>query len=204
MIPVLGALVWLSATLMAAPVLTNADVHVVFSSPVSCTVVMTLGVDAGTVEHRIAVTEGAEIRIVEIAGARLEGEPREVGGTRALTLTPEAARYSLRYDATQPAAHAGRCPLWIPTIATDGRGRNVRITVRLPEGATARGTMPSFEWAGDQGTATIGHLPAFVRVPYALPGEPAPWNVARIMDATAVATLLAATVAWTRRRGLAR
>jgi hypothetical protein len=60
--------------------------------------------------------------------------------------------------------------------------------------------MPAFSWVGAEGTASIGHLPAFVRVPYALPGEPAPWNIARVMDVVSVLTLVAATLAWARSR----
>ena len=186
--------------LTAAATVTGADVRVTFDSPTSCTVAMALGVDADTVEHRIEIADGTSVEQLDIAGARRIGETKEVGRTRALVLEPESDRYSLNYRVTQPASRASRCPLWIPTTPTAGRGRVVRITVRVPPGATARGTMPTFEWDGDEGTAAISHLPAFVRVPFALAGEPAPWNVARIMDATAIATLLAATVIWTRRR----
>jgi hypothetical protein len=184
----------------AAPVVTSADVQVAFDGPTACTVGLTLDVDANTVEHRIEVADGATIDLLGIAGARPHGEATNVGRTRALILEPESGRYTLNYRVTQPAHRAGRCPLWIPTIPTAGRGRAVRITVRIPPGATAMGTMPTFDWTGEQGTVAINHLPAFVRVPHALAGEPAPWNVARIMDVTAIATLLAATVIWTRRR----
>lgn len=186
--------------LMSAPVVTEADVHVTFDSPTTCSVVLTLGVDADTVEHRIEIADGATVELLDVAGARRAGEAKDIGRTRALILKPEADRYSLNYRVTQAANRASRCPLWIPTTPTAGRGRVVRITVRVPPGATARGTMPTFEWTGEEGAAEISHLPAFVRVPYSLPGEPAPWNVGRIMDATAIATLLAATVTWTRRR----
>jgi hypothetical protein len=46
--------------------------------------------------------------------------------------------------------------------------------------------------------AAIAHLPAFVRVPFARPGEPAPWNVARLMDILSIAALVVATLAWAR------
>lgn len=185
---------------IAAPVVTDADVRVTFLSPTSCTVALALHVEGDIVEHRIERADGAEVELLDVSGARRVGDAEDVGRTRALVLEPAVDRYSLTYRVTQPSNRAGRCPLWIPTVPTTGRGRTVHITVQVPRGATARGTMPSFAWAGDEGTATIGHLPAFVRVPYAMPGEPLPWNVARIMDATAVATLLVATAAWTRRR----
>jgi hypothetical protein len=190
----------------AAPAVREAEVRVVFASPTSCTVDLALTVDAVEVEHRIDVAEGADIHLLGVAGARVVGEPTDVGRTRALVVEPGTGRYSLRYAASQPPHRAGRCPLWIPTIPTEGRGRRVRIVVRIPEGATARGTMPSFDWAGGEGTAAIGHLPAFVRVPHALPGEPVPWDMARVMDGVSIAALALASLAWarrSRRRGLA-
>lgn len=198
----LAALVTTPVVTMAAPVVADADVQVTFLSPTSCTVALAVSVDSDTVEHRIEIADGAEVALLRIVGARQVGETKDVGRTRALVLEPDADRYSLDYEVTQPANRAGQCPLWIPTVPTAGRERVVQITVRLPPGATAGGTMPSFVWTGEEGTALIGHLPAFVRVPYGLPGEPRPWNIARLMDAVAVVTLLAATALWTRRRGL--
>jgi hypothetical protein len=60
--------------------------------------------------------------------------------------------------------------------------------------------MPTSRWSGDAGTATIGHLPAFVRVPYAMPGEPAPWNIAQVMDYFSIVTLVVATLFWWRQQ----
>ena len=60
--------------------------------------------------------------------------------------------------------------------------------------------MPTFRWEGDEGVATIGHLPAFVRVPYAMPGEPAPWDINTIMDAASIVTLIGSTLIWARYR----
>ena len=65
--------------------------------------------------------------------------------------------------------------------------------------------MPGLAWVGQEGSATLGHLPAFVRVPYAMPGEPAPFNIAFAMDVVAIGTLVLASAAWARgRRGQAR
>ena len=108
--------------------------------------------------------------------------------------------YTLRYEVEQPEHRAFRCPLWIPTVAADGLSQDVHLAVRIPAGATAAGTMPAFTWTGEEGTSTIGHLPAFVRVPFGMPGTPMPMNVAGVMDIVSIATLLAATAAWARRR----
>lgn len=195
-----GALLVTPAMVAAAPAVTDANVRVEFVSPISCTVVLEVGVEADAVEHRIEVAEGAAVELLGISGARPEGDPTDIGRTRALVVVPDGSRYTLHYRVTQPPSRSGRCPLWIPTLPTAGQGRVVQIAVRVPPGATVTGSMPSFEWTGEEGTASIGHLPAFVRVPYALPGEPRPWNIARLMDTVAVVTLLTATALWTRRR----
>ena len=92
-----------------------------------------------------------------------------------------------------------------PKWPADGRSQAVALRVRIPAGATAAGTMPGLAWVGQEGSATLGHLPAFVRVPYAMPGEPAPFNIAFAMDVVAIGTLVLASAAWARgRRGQAR
>ena len=88
-------------------------------------------------------------------------------------------------------------------MPADGRSQAVALRVRIPAGAIAAGTMPGLAWVGEEGTATLGHLPAFVRVPYAMPGESMPLNIAFVMDVVAIATLVLASAAWAR-RGLAR
>jgi hypothetical protein len=196
-------LVFAPAAATAAPVVRHADVRVAFSSPTSCTVQVVLSVDGGgvQVEHRVETAPGSRLEIIGIDGAAVVGDVRQVGRTRALFLKPdEKTPYTLSYSVDQPPERAGRCPLWIPTVPTDGRGQAVRIVARIPEGATPVGTMPAFTWSGSEGTATIGHLPAFVRVPYALAGTPTPWNIARVMDLLSIATLVGATLAWARRR----
>jgi hypothetical protein len=185
----------------AAAHLTSADVKITFQSPTACTVELGVTIaDAVQVEHRVEIAEGGRVDLIEVSGATPEGPPTDIGRTRALTLRPESATYTLRYDVQLPAARAGRCPLWIPTVAADVRAASVRVTTRLPSGARAAGTMPTLRWNGDEGTATIGHLPAFVRVPYAMPGEPAPWDIATIMDTASIVTLVASTLAWARYR----
>jgi hypothetical protein len=190
-----------AATVTAAPSVRSAEVRIAFALPTSCAVDLTLAVvDAREVEHRLDAAPGSRIGVVEVSGAVSVGEPADVGTTRALVLRPEAPRYTVRYTVEQPPQRAGRCPLWIPTMPTEGRGQVVRIVARIPPGATAAGTMPAFTWSGDEGKATIGHLPAFVRVPYAIAGEPAPWNIARMMDVVSIAVLVVATLVWARRR----
>jgi hypothetical protein len=160
---------------------------------------------AAEVEHRVEVVEGARVELIAVRGATLAGEPRMVGRTRALVLRLDAATYTLRYAVEQPPSRASRCPLWVPSVPADGRSQAVRLSVRIPASAEAAGTMPGFAWSGGEGTTTLGHLPAFVRVPYAMPGAPTPLDIAFVMDLVAVVTLVVATAAWARRnRGLAR
>jgi hypothetical protein len=112
-------------------------------------------------------------------------------------------RYEVRYRVTHPEAWAYRCPVWLPAIAADGRSRNVSIEVTLPPAARpAGGAFPAFEWQNGAGRAILGHLPAFVRVPYAVPGHPPPTahNVGRIMDLAAIGILLVGTAFWATRR----
>ena len=191
---------------VAAPVLRGAEVLVEFQSPTACVVSMTLNVEgAGQVEHRVEVVDGARIELSEIRGAAQVGDARAIGRTRALVVRPAGAAYTLRYAVEQPRASAGRCPLWVPTVPADGRSQAVALRVRIPAGATASGTMPGLAWAGQEGSATLGHLPAFVRVPYAMPGEPTPFDIAFAMDVVAIGTLFLASAAWARhRRGQAR
>jgi hypothetical protein len=197
---VLAALL-LPASAGATPKLRSADAQIEFLSPTACRVELTLGVDdAPEVIHRLEVVEGASIELIEVRGAAVTGPAKDVGRTRVLTTRSEAPVYTLRYAVQQPAGWRGRCPLWVPTIAADGRSAGVRLVVRIPPGAMAAGTMPTFKWAGEEGTAAIAHLPAFVRVPFAGPGEAAPWNIARGMDTFSIAVLVVATLAWVRRR----
>lgn len=201
-----------------APILRSAEARIVFSSPTSCAVDLTLRVEDGApppsgalqdgapglqsrrqVEHRIEAADGARIELLGVYGAAQVGDSRDVGRTRALVLRPEASVYTLRYTLEQPPDRANRCPLWIPTVPADGRSQAMRLLVRLPAGAMPVGTMPAFAWTGEEGAAMLGHLPAFVHVPYALPGAPAPWNIARVMDLVSVATLVLATLTWARR-----
>ena len=196
-----------AVTAGAAPVLHAAEVVVEFQSSTACVVSLTVNVQgAEQVEHRVEVVDGARVEVSEIRGAAAVGDTRAIGRTRALVVRPEGAAYTLRYAVQQPRSSAGRCPLWIPSVPADGRSQAVALRVRIPAGATAAGAMPGLAWVGQEGSATLGHLPAFVRVPYAMPGEPTPFNIAFAMDVAAIATLVLASAAWARRgrRGMAR
>jgi hypothetical protein len=183
---------------LAAPaVLRSADVQIEMTAPTACAVVLTVAIDSvqGPVEHRLEMLDGATVTPVDSLSAATD-PPRDIGRTRALIVRPGCPSYSLRYRVTQPPSAAFRCPLWLPTTPTDGRSRAVRIRVQLPGGAQPSGTMPAFTWQDGVGTATLGHLPAFVRVPYAADGVTAPWNLARLMDGVSVGVLVVASALW--------
>ena len=197
---VAAGLVLATSPVAAAPVLRAAQARVVFVDERSCTVDLTLRIDdADDVEHRLGVDDDARARVTDTRGTSTSGGPRRVGATLALTLRPTAPDYSLRYVVEHPEP-TDRCPLWLPDVPADGRSRAVTLVVEIPAGTRAAGTMPAFAWAGTRGEVTLGHLPAFVRVPFTRSGERAPWNIARVMDLVAVATLALASVIWARRR----
>ncbi len=159
---------------------------------------MALNVEgASEIEHRV---EALAIDLVDVQGAAPVGEPRTIGRTRSLVLRPTAASYELRYRATQSDERAYRCPMWLPTTPTDGISRTVRFLVDVPASATPGGSMPAMAWTGTRGTTTLGHVPAFVRVPFALGGDPPGWDVARVMDAAAVVVFAGASGLWIWRR----
>ncbi len=185
-----------SAALAVVPVLTGADARIAILSPTVCEVRLAVTIDgAENVEHRLEVLEGALVRDLSVRGA-MAAPPRVVGRTQALDVRPQAAAYELSYRVEQPPAGAFRCPLWLPTAPADGRSRAVRIAVTVPAGAQPAGTMPAFTWRDGVGTATLGHLPAFVRVPYQADGVSAPWNLARLMDGVSVGVLVVASLLW--------
>lgn len=183
---------------LAAPgVLRSAQAEITLTSPLTCDVRLTLSVEgASEIEHRLATFPGSVVTLLESPAA---DSPRDVGRTKALIVRPASAIYALHYRVQQPSEGAFRCPLWLPTTPADGRSRAVQLAVTLPEGAEAVGTMPAFAWTGRRGTATIAHLPAIAIVRFASPGQARPWDIARVMDLTAMATLVAGTAWWLRR-----
>jgi hypothetical protein len=88
----------------------------------------------------------------------------------------------------------------VPVAPADGVSREVRLSVRVPAAASIGGTMPTFSWSGADGSVVLGHLPAFVHVPFAASGASAPANVSRVMDMLAVTVLVAGTAIFLRRQ----
>ena len=184
-----------------APVLASADARIRIESPTACSVELAVTVEgASQVEHRVEAVEGSRVELLQVSGAAQVGDPRRVGHTLSLVVTPAQPAYTLHYRVQQPDSRRDRCPLWLPAVPADGQSRNVRLTVQLPGGATPGGTMPGFVWSGDRGETTLGHLPAFVRVAYADAGRTPPWDVSRVMDAITLATLAVATALWMFRK----
>jgi hypothetical protein len=184
----------------AAPVLRSADIRIVIRSADACEVTMTLAVEGGgPIDHRIEALENSRIDLVAVRGARQVAEPRTVGRTLSLVLETTTSEYAVTYSAQRPGAQ-NRCPLWVPAAPADGMSRAVRISVELPPGMTAGGTMPAFTWNRQTGTTTLGHIPAFVRVPFAPDGQSPIWDVSTVMDALAILVFAAASGIWIWRR----
>lgn len=188
----------------AAPVLASAAIRIVVTSPTSCEVTMALRVDGATeVEHRIESFDGSAVDLDDVRGAQRVGELRPIGRTRSLVVRLDQPEYQIRYRVGQSPERRHRCPIWLPTVPTTGQLRAVRLDVQLPAGSRPSGSMPAFTWSGTSGTTRLGHVPAFVRVPYATPGEPPDWDLLRVMDGLALAVFAAASGIWLwrRRRG---
>jgi hypothetical protein len=197
---VAAGLLMLAATARAAPVLREADVSITMTSPISCEVSMKLTVDgAREIDHRVEAVAGSRIELVDTHGAAVVGV-QTIGRTQSLVLRPAQPHYEFRYRAQQPADVVGRCPVWLPAVPADGRSRAVSIHVQLPPGATPGPSMPAFDWTGTQGSTRIGHLPAFVRAPYAPRGESPGRSIGQVMDAAAIVVFGAAMGIWAWRR----
>src|SRR5262245_47210243 len=147
--------------LTATPVLRAADARIVIASRTSCDVRLSVTIDGATeVEHRLAIADGDGRPLVNLEGAGLVEPIRDVGTTLSLRLRPGGTSYVLSYSVHhQEPLLIGfldpvrdRCPIWLPTIPTDGRSRAVHMTVELPPGHTAGATMPAFTWNGTVGT----------------------------------------------------
>ena len=99
------------------------------------------------VEHRLDAAPGSRHRPLEVGGAARVGEPADVGTTRALVLRPE--------DRATPCATPSSS---LPSGRADARSGfrpsrrraagEFSIVARIPAGATATGTMPSFDVVG--------------------------------------------------------
>lgn len=166
----------------------------------ACDVTMTLAVSGNSpIDHRIEAAGESSIHLSTVRGAGQPTAPRTIGRTLLLTLEPRAGEYEFAYT-VQRLRSPYRCPLWVPAAPADGVSRQVRIGVELPVGTSARGTMPAFTWKGTMGTTTLGHIPAFVRVPFAPDGRSEIWDVSMIMDVLTLVVFAGASGIWIWRR----
>jgi len=198
----------------------KADFRIVMTSDSACDVTADLVLDrrdTGDVVHRLQLFDGAQAELAGVTGATIKSNPAIDGRTLVLTVTPApspAGPYSIRYRVTQPAKWGYRCPLFLPTLPMTGQMGAVRLDVALPPGSTAtRGTFPAFTWTQERGTAfrgssAIGHIPAFVQVPFRDAGHDPGWwarqDIATVTDTTAVVVLVLGTLFWVWRSRAAK
>jgi hypothetical protein len=182
-------------------VLRAADVSVKMAST-TCEVTMSLTVEgAEEIDHRI---DSTTIDLIEVSGAQAVGDRRTIGRTQSLVLRPTeaAARrplqsgYRIHYVAMLPDDRSFRCPLWLPTVPTDGQSQAVAIHVEIPAGAVPSDSMPLLRWAERKGEATLGHLPVFVHVPFTPDGVAAPWSINQTIDTLTITVILGASLIW--------
>lgn len=183
---------------VAAPLLREAEARITFTTPTSCEVALALTAEgAGEIDHRVLADD---VELVAVQGARQVGDIRGIGRTRSLVLSPGQGPYEFRYRVRLAAERAYRCPVWLPAVPTDGLSRSVTIHVELPASTSAGRSMPALAWTGARGEATLGHLPAFVHVPFGPDGDPPTWDVGHAMDALSLIVLAGATGVWMWRR----
>ena len=200
-ISMLVAALMISTDVEAAPLLRSGEVRITVMSAIACDVTMTLTAEGvSELDHRIEALEGSEIDLVDVQGARQVGDTQTVGRTRSLVLQPSASTYRFRYRVAQPPHRDHRCPLWIPVAPTDGRSRTIRLEIDVPESTIPGQTMPPVTWNGTRGTVMLGHLPAFVRIPFSSAGEPVEWDISRTMDVVTTTLVVGASVLWFWRR----
>lgn len=191
-----------------------ADARVSFTAPAACRVEIAFTVAtsaAAAVEHRLLLEDGGRAEEVSVRGALASaGAPERRGAATLLGVRlPGRGRhaYTLAYRVVRHPSARFRCPLWFPNAPAQGTGGRVRLAVSLPPLAVPLGdTFPRLAWNGGTGSIALAHMPAFVRVPFASPGEPRPGPLAglgvdRSMEIAAVGLLVAATAVWLRRRG---
>jgi hypothetical protein len=156
---------------------------------------------AEEIDHRV---DAAQVELRQVIGAQPIGDVRAIGRTQSLVLRPEQAParrplegvYQVNYRAQFADGREFRCPLWLPTIPTDGQSRTVSLKIDLPPGSQPSDSMPTLDWTGGHGETTLGHLPAFVHVPFAPQGAPSAWSIAQAMDALTLAVILGASAIW--------
>jgi hypothetical protein len=211
-----GALTAGVAAASASPVLRKAQVRIAFTAPGSCAVTASYTVDGPSpagIEHRLHAPPGVRVEQLRVGG--MAAAPDDIV-RRGVTLsysvnagTGGSHTYELAYRILRSDDGAYRCPIWLPVAPADGRSRSVRLLVELPfEARPAGSSLPALTWSGPRGETTLGHLPSFVRVPFAsagsAPGGLAGWDVSRITDGAAVVALSAASLLWFLRRRTTR
>jgi hypothetical protein len=195
----------------AAPVLRRATLEAAFTTATSCevTAAFTIAGDSESpVEHRLHTGEGATVELLDRPATAAMAAPEAGGRANVLhvPLSESETAYVIRYRVAQGDAAAYRCPLWLPTVPTDGRSRDIQIRVTLPSGAEpAGGGFPMLQWSAGEAMTTLGHVPTFVHVPFHRAGETSAllsWDIRRVMDATALVLLAIGMIAfaWRRKR----
>ena len=184
----------------AVSVLRSADIRIVMRSADACDVTMTLAVDGSSlIDHRIEAADESRIELSAVQGAIQPAAPQRVGRTLSLILEPHTREYELAYTVERLASQY-RCPVWVPAVPADGRSRQVRISVELPSATSAGTTMPLLTWQGTSGSTMLGHIPAFVRAPFAAHGDTTIWDVSKTMDVLTLVVFAAASGIWVWRR----
>jgi len=203
---------WLvTARALDAAVLRSADVVVSIRSPRTCAVVVSFELETSKVDaidHRLMLNDGTTVENIAVTGATA-GPLHRVGTTLSLPISfdrPGPQRYFVHYEAGQAETWAGRCPVWVPSAATDGLGRVVRLTVALQEGARRLSDQfPAFKWDSGRGVVSLRHVPAFLYVPTVTAGEPPSWREAiglrRVVDVMAIVFVVVASLIWAGQRG---
>ncbi len=200
------------AALAAPPILRDANLKVTFTNSNTCEVDAGFSVTPGTatsLEHRLQLFEGTSVEVIRDLRRRAASPGLHLrantGSSQLQAPSPDAHSYTVRYRVIQLEGRAFRCPLWLPTAPSDGRSLGVQVAVRLPAGATpSGGGFPALRWVASEGVARLGHVPAFVRVPFNEAGRPptGSWNINRVMDGTAILLLVVGMVGfiWRKRR----
>jgi hypothetical protein len=208
-----AAMLMAASVAEAGPTVRQAEIRINWLDSVRCEADVALRVETdapASVDHRVLVYEDARIDAVTVdRGTTEPGSVREIGRTLSIPVRlprPGTFSYSIRYRAIHPQSWAYRCPLWVPTIATDGVPTGVHIVVTLPSDATrAASSLPAFTWTAPTiGDARLGHLPALVYARFTRPGEPVVWattfDAARMMDLLTIVGLAGASLGWLWRR----
>ena len=190
----------------AAPVVRAARVHAVLTSPTACDVEASYTIQAdqpASIRFTLQTFDGTQVELSAVNDATVTASlVQRTGKTTVFStqLTGGSQTTTLRYHVTQASEWAYRCPIWLPAIPTDGRPGAVSLQVQWPTGATLTGaTLPPLQDMQTGGSSSLANIPAFVRVPYAVAGDPHPassWDVIRVLDVATVAALLGSSVLW--------